>query len=132
MIVAAPHGAADAAAQPHGAADVAAQPQDDASDASAGEDDDAAPTVDDLFTMPAPPLVQGPPVDEQTPIEEVLREYVKSITGPLPDYIIAALATLLDLDDDGKDKMTEALLQHAGDGIAELQDEQEALLARHA
>ncbi|CAN6358667.1 unnamed protein product [Urochloa humidicola] len=135
---------------------------------------DAPPTIDDLFTTPAPPLVHCPPVraprqrcvfdmsavrrsarlaakpavpsmqraqnnllrklglqvKEHTPIQEVLWEYVKSIAGPLPDYVIAALATLLDLDDDDKDTMTEALLQHAGAGIAELQDEQEALLVR--
>ncbi|CAO2179602.1 unnamed protein product [Urochloa humidicola] len=93
-----------------------------------------------LAAKPAMPSLQraqnnlmrklGLQVDERTPIEEVLREYVKSITGPLPDYIIAALATLLDLDDDGKDMMTEALLQHAGEGVAELQEEQEALMLR--
>ncbi|CAN6204281.1 unnamed protein product [Urochloa humidicola] len=70
----------------------------------------------------------GLQVAELTPIEEVLKEYVKSITGPLPDYIIAAFATMLDLDDDDKDKMTEALLQHAGEGVADLQEEQDALL----
>ncbi|CAO1939141.1 unnamed protein product [Urochloa humidicola] len=93
-----------------------------------------------LAAKPAVPSMQraqnnllrklGLQVEEHTPIEEVLREYVKSIAGPLPDYVIAALATLLDLDDDDKDTMTEALLQHAGAGIAELQDEQEALLVR--
>ncbi|CAN6311750.1 unnamed protein product [Urochloa humidicola] len=91
-----------------------------------------------LAAKPAMPSLQraqnnllrklGLQVDDHTPIEEVLREYVKSITGPLPEYIIAALATLLDLDDDDKDKMTKALLQHAGDGVAELQEEQEALM----
>ncbi|CAN6233525.1 unnamed protein product, partial [Urochloa humidicola] len=91
--------------------------------------DDAAPTVDDLFTMPAPPLVPHPPVQVQTPIETVLKEYIQSIKGPLPDYVIAALATLLDLDNEGHDKLTEALLQHAGDGIVGLQEEQEMLLA---
>ncbi|CAN6203250.1 unnamed protein product [Urochloa humidicola] len=74
----------------------------------------------------------GLQVDELTPIEDVLKEYVKSVTGPLPDYIIAALATLLDLDDECKDQMTEALLQHAGDGVAELQAEQDTLLQRYA
>ncbi|CAN6303337.1 unnamed protein product [Urochloa humidicola] len=83
-----------------------------------------------LFTSPTPPLVQCQPVDEITPIEEVLREYVKSIKGPLPDYIIAALATLLDLDDEGKDQMTEALLRYAGEDVAEIQQEQELLLAQ--
>ncbi|CAN6211671.1 unnamed protein product [Urochloa humidicola] len=74
----------------------------------------------------------GLQVEELTPIEEVLKEYVRSIKGPLPDYIIAALATLLDLDDDGKDQMTEALLQHASDGVVMLQEEQDALLRRDA
>ncbi|CAO2146124.1 unnamed protein product [Urochloa humidicola] len=69
----------------------------------------------------------GLQVEVHTSIEEVLREYVKSIAGPLPDYVIAALATLLDLNDDDNNTMTEALLQHAGEGIAELQEEQEAL-----
>ncbi|CAN6342775.1 unnamed protein product [Urochloa humidicola] len=66
--------------------------------------------------------------DETTPIEEVIRDYVKSIQGPLPDYIIAALATLLDLDDDDAEQMTAALLQHIGDGIDDLQAEQDDLL----
>ncbi|CAO2149949.1 unnamed protein product [Urochloa humidicola] len=72
----------------------------------------------------------GLQVDEPTPIETVLKEYIQSIKGLLPDYVVAALATLLDLDDEDSDKMTEALMQHAGDGIAELQEEQEALLMR--
>ncbi|CAN6280356.1 unnamed protein product [Urochloa humidicola] len=67
-----------------------------------------------------------------TPIEEVLKDYISSIKGPLPDYIIAAMTTLLDLDDEEKDKMTEALLRHAGDGVNELQAEQDALLERAA
>ncbi|CAN6322168.1 unnamed protein product [Urochloa humidicola] len=87
-----------------------------------------APAIDDFFTTPTAPMLQHKPIEERKTIEEVLREYVKSIKGPLPDYVIAALSTLLDLDDEDTEQMTEALLQHAGDGVAELQAEQDALL----
>ncbi|CAO2202336.1 unnamed protein product [Urochloa humidicola] len=109
--------------------------RDDPNDVSAVRDENHGlmpqpPAVDDLFTTPESPLLPCQPVEEQVPIEMVIKEYIQSIPGPLPDYIVAALATLLDLDDDEGDKMTEALLQHAGEGIAELQEEQEMLLVR--
>ncbi|CAN6356994.1 unnamed protein product [Urochloa humidicola] len=72
----------------------------------------------------------GLQVEEKMPIETVLKEYIQSVKGPLPDYVVAALATMLDLDDEESDKFTEALMQHAGDGIIELQEEQEGLLVR--
>ncbi|CAN6220528.1 unnamed protein product [Urochloa humidicola] len=97
-----------------------------------GEAGQQPPRVDDLFTTPTAPLLQHRPVQELTPIEEVLKEYIKSIKGPLPDFVIAALSTLLDLDDEGNEQMAEALLQHAGEGVAQLQEEQEVLLQREA
>ncbi|CAN6302152.1 unnamed protein product [Urochloa humidicola] len=105
------------------------------------------PTVDDLFTTPAAPVLQRQPTraprqrrkfdmkagDElELPIEKVLQDYIKSIKGPLPEFIIAALCTLLDLEDEEANQMTEALLQHAGDGVNELQAEQDALLGHAA
>ncbi|CAN6329718.1 unnamed protein product [Urochloa humidicola] len=69
---------------------------------------------------------------ELQPIEKVLQDYIKSIKGPMPDYIIAALSTFLDLDDVDADQVTEALLQHAGDGVGELQAEQDAQLGNAA
>ncbi|CAO2043195.1 unnamed protein product [Urochloa humidicola] len=63
---------------------------------------------------------------ELQPLEKVLQDYIKSIKGPMPDYIIAALSTFLDLDDSDADQVTEALLQHVGEGVAELQAEQDA------
>ncbi|CAN6291408.1 unnamed protein product [Urochloa humidicola] len=104
------------------------------------------PAVDDFFITPAPPIVQQKPAraqrkkrtfdmsagEQMTSIEKILQEYVRSIDGPMPDYIIAALATLLDLDDEEKDRMTETLLQLAGDGVADLQAEQDALMGHTA
>ncbi|CAN6180963.1 unnamed protein product [Urochloa humidicola] len=100
-------------------------------------DDNVTPSVDDFFDMPEPPVLPRKPMrtqrkkrtfdmstgDELTPIEQVLKEYVSSIQGPLPDYVIAALSTLLDLDDVDVTAMTDALLQYAGDGAADLQAE---------
>ncbi|CAN6237204.1 unnamed protein product [Urochloa humidicola] len=66
--------------------------------------------------------------EEATSIEAVLRDYVKSIQGPLPDYIIGAMIALLDLDDENANQMTDAPLQHVGDGINDLQVEQDGLM----
>ncbi|CAN6346348.1 unnamed protein product [Urochloa humidicola] len=91
-------------------------------------DGNAAPSVYDFFDMPEPPVLPRKPMRTQRKkrtfdMSTVLKEYVSSIQGPLPDYVIAALSTLLDLDDDGATAMTDALLQYAGDGAADLQAE---------
>ncbi|CAO2205957.1 unnamed protein product [Urochloa humidicola] len=66
--------------------------------------------------------------DDATSIEAVLQDYIKSTQGPLPDYIIAAMTALLDLDDGDAEQMVDALTQHTGDGINDLQLEQDGLL----
>ncbi|CAN6328178.1 unnamed protein product [Urochloa humidicola] len=91
-------------------------------------DGNAAPSVYDFFDMPEPPVLPHKPMRTQRKkrtfdMSTVLKEYVSSIQGPLPDYVIAALSTLLDLDDDGATAMTDALLQYAGDDAADLQAE---------
>ncbi|CAO2144644.1 unnamed protein product [Urochloa humidicola] len=68
----------------------------------------------------------GLPADEIAPIEQVLQQYIDTIDGPLPEYIIAALTAFLDLDDETAEAMTEALLQQAGEGVEDLQHEQDA------
>ncbi|CAN6248136.1 unnamed protein product [Urochloa humidicola] len=68
----------------------------------------------------------GLAADEIAPIEQVLQQYIDTIDGPLPEYIIAALTTFLDLDNETAEEMTEALLQQEGEGIEDLQHEQNA------
>ncbi|KAG2548724.1 hypothetical protein PVAP13_9KG227100 [Panicum virgatum] len=58
--------------------------------------------------------------DDYTPIEEVLREFMAMFRGPLPDNIVAALTTIFCLDDDDTDLLDEALLQHTGTAVAEI------------
>ncbi|CAL4907781.1 unnamed protein product [Urochloa decumbens] len=96
-----------------------------------------APMVDDLFVTPAPPLIEQKPArrlrQKRTfDMTSVLRDYINSIQGPAPDFTIAALTTLLDLDDDDAAQLTDALLQHAGDEVADLQAEQDGLMCSHA
>ncbi|CAN6372166.1 unnamed protein product [Urochloa humidicola] len=67
----------------------------------------------------------GLPADEVAPIEQVLRQYINTIDGPLPDFIIAALTTFLDLDNEVAEAVTTALVQQAGEGLDDLQHEQD-------
>lgn len=55
------------------------------------------------------------------PIEQVLQDFLNMFQGALPDYIIAAMTALFDLDDDTADQVNEALLMMAGDDVGELQ-----------
>jgi hypothetical protein len=41
--------------------------------------------------------------------------------GPLPGAIVAALTAIFGLDDEGADILDNALLQHAGEAVADLQ-----------
>ncbi|CAN6336086.1 unnamed protein product [Urochloa humidicola] len=60
--------------------------------------------------------------EELAPMEAVLKEFIAMFVGPLPEHIIAAMTTIFELDDEGADLLNEALLEHAGQGIHDLQD----------
>ncbi|CAO2182359.1 unnamed protein product [Urochloa humidicola] len=60
--------------------------------------------------------------EELAPMEAVLKEFIAMLVGPLPEHIIAAMTTIFELDDEGADLLNEALLEHAGQGIHDLQD----------
>jgi hypothetical protein len=59
--------------------------------------------------------------DDTTPIDDVLRDFVAMFQGPLPGTAVAALKAIFDLDDEGTDLLDNALLQHAGEAVADLQ-----------
>ncbi|CAO2147151.1 unnamed protein product [Urochloa humidicola] len=84
------------------------------------------PQVADLFTTPEPPVLPEPPQRRQRTrrtfdMSAVLQQYIDGINRPLPESIIAALTTFLDLDDTEADAMTEALIEQAGEGLEDLQ-----------
>ena len=127
----------------------------------------ADPAIDDLFTVPAPPLVAPPPQrrprqrrafdmstvrrsarlakrpilpaiqraqrnlcrklgisnDEMKPIEEVLQDFIRTFSGPLPDHILAAMTALFSLEDDDDDLVHDALLQYAGEAAQDILQE---------
>jgi hypothetical protein len=59
--------------------------------------------------------------DDTTPIDDVLRDFVAMFQGPLPGIAVAALTAIFDLDDEGADLLDNALLQHAGKAVTDLQ-----------
>nr|TKW08332.1 hypothetical protein SEVIR_6G022166v2 [Setaria viridis] len=59
--------------------------------------------------------------DEMT---QVLQDFISMYHGALPDFIVAAMTALFDLDDDATEQMNDALLQMVGDAVEELQHEQ--------
>nr|TKV96712.1 hypothetical protein SEVIR_9G447000v2 [Setaria viridis] len=61
--------------------------------------------------------------DELRPIEDILQDYVNSHQWPLPDHVIAAMTALFDLDDEGAEQVNEALIQHAGQAVQDIQNE---------
>ncbi|CAN6373715.1 unnamed protein product [Urochloa humidicola] len=63
----------------------------------------------------------GVSTEEFATIEQVLQQYVNTIGGPLPEYVIAALTTFLDLDDTDADLMTKALIEQAGEGLEDME-----------
>jgi hypothetical protein len=83
-----------------------------------------------LAKRPAIPVIEraqrnlcrklGIPVEAEDPIENVLRDFVATFQVPLLDHIIALLAALFELDDNGADTLDNALLQHAGMVVADL------------
>jgi hypothetical protein len=54
------------------------------------------------------------------PIDEVLRDFISMFQGPLPEHVIAALSALFELENDAADLLDNALLQHAGAAVADL------------
>ncbi|CAL4998681.1 unnamed protein product [Urochloa decumbens] len=84
------------------------------------------PQVADLFTTPEPPILPQLPQRRQRArrtfdMTAVLQQYVNAIGGPLPESVIAALTAFLDLDDNDAELTTEALIEHAGEGLEDLQ-----------
>ncbi|CAN6333855.1 unnamed protein product [Urochloa humidicola] len=61
--------------------------------------------------------------DEFQPIDQIIREFISTFVCPLPENIIAALTAAFDLDDDNAEMITQALLQHAGEAVDDLQRE---------
>jgi hypothetical protein len=66
------------------------------------------------------------PADEDDPIDNVLRDFIRMFQGPLPEHIIAAFSALFELDDDNTDRLDNALLLHAGQVVADLAPTEEA------
>ena len=56
-------------------------------------------------------------------MEQVLHDYIATFSGPVPEHIIAALTTLFGLHSDFTTQLDEALLELAGDGLDDLQEE---------
>ena len=60
--------------------------------------------------------------DDLQPAEIALQEFVAMFNGPLPEQVIAALAEMFNLDDGPAMEINEALIDLAGEGIADLQE----------
>jgi hypothetical protein len=56
--------------------------------------------------------------DDTMPIDDVLRDFITMFQGPLPEHIMAALTAIF--GNDGDNILDEALLQHAGEAVADL------------
>jgi len=61
--------------------------------------------------------------EEHASVEQVLHDYIATFSGPVPEHIIAALTTLFGLHSDFTTQLDEALLELAGDGLDDLQEE---------
>lgn len=61
--------------------------------------------------------------EEHVSVEQVLHDYITTFSGPVPEHIIAALTTLFGLHSDFTTQLDEALLELAGDGLDDLQEE---------
>ncbi|CAN6237623.1 unnamed protein product [Urochloa humidicola] len=72
-----------------------------------------------------PPSVPSPPPKRQRRrrVFDMSTEFLAMFQGPLPDYIVAALTSAFNLDDDGAEELDEVLVAVAGDAIEDLQDE---------
>lgn len=65
----------------------------------------------------------NPGDDPATPIEKVLKDVVGLFTGPLPPYIIGAMTTIFDFDNDEAEEINDTLMQYAGEAVDDLQEE---------
>ena len=61
--------------------------------------------------------------EEHASVEQVLHDYIATFSGPIPEHIVAALTTLFGLHSDFTTQLDEALLELAGDGLDDLQEE---------
>lgn len=61
--------------------------------------------------------------DELKPIEEILKDFMSTFSGPLPEHIVAAMTALFNLEDEDDDAVHEALLQYVGTAVEDLQHE---------
>jgi hypothetical protein len=59
--------------------------------------------------------------DKVTPIDDVLREFLSMFHGPMLEQIVAAMTAIFDLDDETSDVLDNALLNHVGAAVTELQ-----------
>ena len=57
------------------------------------------------------------------PIEEILQDFIRTFSGPLPEHILAAMTALFNLDDDDDDLVHDALIQYAGEAAPDIQQE---------
>ena len=60
--------------------------------------------------------------DDLQPVEIALQEFVAMFNGPLPDHVIAALSEMFNLEEDLAMEIDEALINLAGEGVADLQE----------
>ena len=58
-------------------------------------------------------------------MEQVLHDYIATFSGPIPEHIVARsqVTTLFGLHSDFTTQLDEALLELAGDGLDDLQEE---------
>ena len=61
--------------------------------------------------------------DEMKPIEEILQDFIRTFSGPLPEHILAAMTALFNLDDDDDDLVHDALIQYVGEAAPDIQQE---------
>jgi hypothetical protein len=61
--------------------------------------------------------------DELRPIEELLHDFINMFSGPLPEQVVAGMTAIFDLDNDEAENVNDALLQHAGATIEDLQED---------
>nr|TKW29143.1 hypothetical protein SEVIR_3G377000v2 [Setaria viridis] len=59
--------------------------------------------------------------EETAPVDEVLRDFLSSFQGPIPEAIVAALTAIFGLDDEGADMLDDALINHAETAVADFQ-----------
>ncbi|CAN6216363.1 unnamed protein product [Urochloa humidicola] len=86
--------------------------------------------IDELFRL-LKAVLNAPPArrPRQRRTFDMSAEFIAMFAGPLREHIIAALTTIFDLEEEGAELLNEVLLEHAGEGIHDLQDEAGPLAA---